>query len=370
MPCRTGRRPPATTTPSAWSWPTPTASSTTGGRVPDGLFDALHDAPGRRGDPRADLHRRPLPAARGDVPGAAHRVRRPARAGCRGGHHGRRHRRRTPGPPPAAPVELRPSGAGRPLVAPQHVEQLVVGAEQVGLVPSEEPGAPARRVLEGRPRPTARRRATTRVRADRSCMARPWRPPPAAMVSRPTRNGCWSTKNVSRTSRPRAAPTNHGAARADVERTWTEAEVALHHAGQVAVEHPQDHRDVVPPVSERLPHGQAGLDVGEVGAGEDGHGRGVGQVDGGVGLALGGVGDDHGHTAGPGPGRGSGCRRRVSTTTTWRPSASRPSTTRMPTEPRPTTTTWPAMPGTWRRPSDCSMRRLTRKLVKRAKARW
>ena len=54
------------------------------GRVPDGLFDALRCQPRGRGDPRADLHRRALPPARGDVAGAAHRVRRPARAGRRG----------------------------------------------------------------------------------------------------------------------------------------------------------------------------------------------------------------------------------------------------------------------------------------------
>ena len=55
------------------------------GRVPDGLFAALQRPAGGRGDPRADLHRRPLPPARGDVAGAAHRVRRPSRAGGRGG---------------------------------------------------------------------------------------------------------------------------------------------------------------------------------------------------------------------------------------------------------------------------------------------
>jgi hypothetical protein len=50
-----------------------------------------------------------------------------------------------------------------------------------------------------------------------------------------------------------------------------EAEVPSHHAGQVPVEDPENHRDRLPPVTQRLPDGQAGLDVGQVGTGEDGH---------------------------------------------------------------------------------------------------
>ena len=87
------------------------------------------------------------------------------------------------------------------------VAVVVVGLGSVGI-----------RVVEGLV--AEGRSATTRVRADRSCMASPWSPPPDAMASRPTRKGCWSTKNVPRTSRPRAAPTNHGATSAEVDRTW------------------------------------------------------------------------------------------------------------------------------------------------------
>ena len=65
----------------------------------------------------------------------------------------------------------------------------------------------------------ARRIAITRVRADSSCIAIPSRPPPGATVRRPTRKASRPTWKVPSTPRPSAAPTNHGATSASVDRT-------------------------------------------------------------------------------------------------------------------------------------------------------
>ncbi len=47
------------------------------GRVDDAVFDAMQRAPRRRGDPRVHLHHDDVHDARGDLAGAASRVRRP-----------------------------------------------------------------------------------------------------------------------------------------------------------------------------------------------------------------------------------------------------------------------------------------------------
>ncbi len=67
----------------------------------------------------------------------------------------------------------------------------------------------------------------------------------------------------------------------------SEPEVSLHHPGQITVENTQDDGHPFPPVFERFPDSQTRLDVGQIGTGENGHGRGVGQVHGDMGLALG-----------------------------------------------------------------------------------
>ncbi|HEY4701183.1 MAG TPA: hypothetical protein VIH64_04795 [Streptosporangiaceae bacterium] len=63
------------------------------------------------------------------------------------------------------------------VIAAQDGQQFLVRADEEGLVAVAEPGA------------TARRMASTRVRADSSLMARPFRPPPGLTVSRATSSG-------------------------------------------------------------------------------------------------------------------------------------------------------------------------------------
>ncbi len=91
-------------------------------------------------------------------------------------------------------------------------------AQEVGAVAGGEAGVAARRVSS--PPPAARWIATTRRRAREVLIARPTRPPPGATrAARQERAGC-RRRSVASESSPSAAPTNQGAASAEVDQTW------------------------------------------------------------------------------------------------------------------------------------------------------
>ena len=132
----------------------------------------------------------------------------------------------------------------------------------------------------------------TRVREERSCMESPCGPPSGATERLATRNGCWSTENVLRTSSPRAAPTNHGAARAEVERTcWKPKLRTIMNANPRSntrrTTGTSSHRS-----PERCTHREPRLNVREVRTRQHGDRFGVGDVDHVVRLRLRGVGND------------------------------------------------------------------------------
>ncbi len=157
--------------------------------------------------------------------------------------------------------------AGGGAVAAQHGQQLVVGADQVGLISGLEPGGAARRVLEdgavGRaaqgqdPGP---RRQLVHLQAVQAAAGGDGQPGDQQRLVAGVEGG----QHVEAERRADEPRRGEGGGRPDVP----EPERLLHRVGELRVEDPQHHRDVAPARAELVAHRQAGLQVSQVVAGQ------------------------------------------------------------------------------------------------------
>ena len=185
------------------------------------------------------------------------------------------------------------------MLVSEHPEQLLVGAQQVGLVPGGEAGAAARRVLQpatvGGPAQCHHPGLGRQVHHGQPVEAPARGHGQPAHQERLVPDG-ERTEDVEAQRGSDEAGGSQGRRGPHVP----EVEVVLDGVAQLAVEDPEHHRHARPAIAQEVPHGQPGLDVGEVVAGEDGHGRRRPDVGVFEGLSLGGVGDEHRRPERPG----------------------------------------------------------------------